>query len=32
MNTDSGDDWEKRVLRSDESCIGIIGPDGKCNE
>ena len=26
------DDWEKRVLCSDESCIGIIGPDGKCKE
>ena len=26
------DDWEKRILCSDESCIGIIGPDGKCKE
>jgi hypothetical protein len=26
------DDWAKRVLCSDESCIGIIGPDGKCKE
>jgi len=26
------DDWEKRVLCSDESCIGVIGPDGKCKE
>jgi hypothetical protein len=26
------DDWDKRVLCSDESCIGIIGPDGKCKE
>lgn len=24
------DDWEKRILCRDESCIGIIGPDGKC--
>ena len=26
------DDWATRVLCSDESCIGIIGPDGKCKE
>jgi len=26
------DDWDKRVLCSDESCIGVIGPDGKCKE
>ena len=26
------DDWENRVLCSDESCIGIIGPDGRCKE
>jgi hypothetical protein len=25
-------DWEKRTLCSDESCIGTIGPDGKCRE
>ena len=24
--------WEQRVLCRDESCIGIIGPDGKCKE
>ena len=29
--TDS-DDWDKRVLCRDESCIGTIGPDGKCRE
>ena len=29
---DTADDWDKRVLCSDESCIGIIGPDGKCKE
>lgn len=31
---DSIDDeeWEKRVLCSDESCIGTIGPDGRCKE
>ncbi len=23
-------DWENRVLCSDESCIGVIGPDGRC--
>jgi hypothetical protein len=26
------DDWERRVLCSDESCIGVIGPDGRCKE
>ncbi len=26
------DDWDSRVLCSDESCIGVIGPDGKCKE
>ncbi len=31
--TDSeDDDWENRILCSDESCIGVIGPDGKCKE
>jgi hypothetical protein len=30
-DTDS-DDWNKRVLCSDESCIGTIGEDGKCKE
>ena len=25
-------DWGKRVLCSDESCIGVLGPDGKCKE
>ena len=31
-NTDSDDDWDKRVLCSDGACIGTIGPDGKCKE
>jgi hypothetical protein len=26
------EEWEKRVLCSDESCIGTIGPDGSCRE
>ena len=26
------DDWAKRKLCSDESCIGVIGPDGRCKE
>jgi hypothetical protein len=26
------DDWDKRVLCSDESCIGVIGRDSKCKE
>ncbi|HNY51709.1 MAG TPA: hypothetical protein PLV50_08210 [Smithella sp.] len=29
---DEHEDWEKRILCSDESCIGTIGPDGKCKE
>jgi hypothetical protein len=29
---DNDEDWEKRILCSDESCIGTIGPDGKCRE
>jgi len=29
---DENEDWEKRVLCSDESCIGVIGPDGQCKE
>jgi len=28
----SDDDWDSRVLCSDESCIGVIGPDGRCRE
>jgi hypothetical protein len=28
----SPDDWDQRVLCSDESCIGVIGPDGRCKE
>lgn len=29
---DEHEDWEKRILCSDESCIGTIGPDGRCKE
>ena len=25
-------DWENRKLCIDESCIGVIGPDGRCKE
>jgi hypothetical protein len=37
MNGDNGSgnmdlEWENRVLCSDESCIGTIGPDGCCRE
>jgi hypothetical protein len=28
----NGRDWENRILCSDENCIGVIGPDGKCKE
>ena len=30
VNTDT--EWENRVLCIDESCIGVIGPDGRCKE
>ena len=29
---DENEDWEKRILCSDESCIGTIGADGRCKE
>jgi hypothetical protein len=32
VNVESDDDWEKRILCSDESCIGTIGSNGKCRE
>ncbi|MBC8431633.1 MAG: hypothetical protein H8D96_06905 [Desulfobacterales bacterium] len=25
-------EWEQRTLCSDESCIGVIGPNGRCKE
>jgi hypothetical protein len=25
-------DWKNRRLCSDENCIGVIGPDGRCKE
>ena len=25
-------DWGNRTLCADESCIGVIGPDGRCKE
>jgi hypothetical protein len=28
----SDDEWEKRILCGDESCIGVIGLDGLCSE
>ena len=28
----SDEDWDSRVLCSDESCIGVIGPDGRCRQ
>ncbi|HUN53677.1 MAG TPA: hypothetical protein VMU29_00825 [Smithella sp.] len=31
-DTASDEDWEKRILCGDESCIGVIGSDGKCRE
>ncbi|MBU0987026.1 MAG: hypothetical protein KKH68_07220 [Proteobacteria bacterium] len=29
---DSDPEWEQRTLCSDESCIGVVGPDGCCKE
>jgi hypothetical protein len=29
---DTDTDWENRTLCADESCIGVIGPDGRCKE
>ncbi|MGV8057666.1 MAG: hypothetical protein AB2L12_06560 [Smithellaceae bacterium] len=29
---DKTEDWENRTLCIDESCIGVIGLDGKCTE
>jgi len=29
---DLDSEWEQRTLCSDESCIGVIGPDGRCKE
>ncbi|MDX2452806.1 hypothetical protein [Desulfosarcina sp.] len=28
----SDESWENRTLCTDESCIGVIGPDGRCKE
>jgi len=30
--TNADEEWEQRTLCSDESCIGVIGPDGRCKE
>ena len=29
---ESDDAWEKRTLCIDESCIGVVGPNGRCKE
>ncbi len=31
-SSDVHSDWENRILCSDESCIGVIGKDGRCKE
>lgn len=31
-STDGDDEWERRTLCIDESCIGVVGPDGRCKE
>ena len=30
VEEDAADDWEDRTLCIDGSCIGVIGPDGRC--
>jgi len=30
--TISDEEWNQRRLCSDDSCIGVIGPDGRCKE
>ena len=30
--TESDPEWSQRKLCSDETCIGVIGPDGRCKE
>jgi hypothetical protein len=32
VTDDEDDEWERRTLCPDESCIGVIGPDGRCKE
>lgn len=32
LDIESDIDWENRTLCIDESCIGVIGPDGRCKE
>ena len=32
IETEVDTEWEKRTLCRDESCIGVIGPDGRCKE
>jgi len=31
-NSQTDQYWESRTLCSDENCIGVIGPDGRCKE
>mgnify|MGYP000054800188 FL=1 len=31
-NESDDSDWENRILCRDESCIGVIGADGRCKE
>lgn len=28
----ASEEWQNRRLCSDENCIGVIGPDGRCRE
>jgi hypothetical protein len=29
---DENEDWETRILCSDEACIGVVSADGRCKE
>lgn len=32
QDTTEADDWEERILCGDGECIGVIGPDRRCNK
>ena len=32
QGTSERDDWKEKILCGDGSCIGVIGPDGRCNK
>ena len=32
QKTQADIEWQNRTLCVDESCIGVLGPDGRCKE